>query len=233
MTDVVVAYSIDRQTFEKVLGKISSLMQRANDSRMLAGVPLLKPANLSPPQYAALAQAMRHEKNCHAASQLVTKGESVKPALFFVRGGRVKVEQGSKTSKSKKNDTTTEVVSAGGYFGESLIVAGVSKGKRKIKSKMTATCTEAATVSELRLADMRDIFNVDRLLEKESPTEQDDPAKEDEEEDTLRQSSFSASMLAEDWGRPIWREDIKLDDLEKTKMLGAGTFGQGTSFWWT
>ena len=211
-----VAFSIDRSSFQKVLGQMSDVILRAQDSRKLAGVPLLQAAQLSMMQFLAMAQVMTD--SCYRRGKtILRKNDLTTPALYFVREGKVNVEIKGKTKE----------ISAGGFFGEELMEIGVRKHLPNVPSPMTVTCTEKATLAELRLAKCRSIFDVQLLAGRSSEAfslgeiEDDD----DDEEDEFVKRLKEKRELEEEF-RPRRRPKVKLENLDKIKLLGAGTFGQ-------
>jgi hypothetical protein len=51
-----IAFSIDRSTFEKILGNMSQIILRAQDTRKLLGIKVIADANLDAQQMSNLAQ---------------------------------------------------------------------------------------------------------------------------------------------------------------------------------
>eukprot|EP00977_Amphora_coffeiformis_P014767 scaffold4223_cov189-Amphora_coffeaeformis.AAC.27 len=262
----VVVYVIEKAVFEKALGPVSHVLQKTHGIRLLSNVPILKEAQLSAQQHEALFLAMR-ETSYEAGHQITIHGEPTRPALYFVRSGHVNVEisnsgennpeEGGDDCKTVDDDaehdtkaspttvslSSAEVVSADGYFGESLLLLGITRhgnhAKRRVKSCLTVTCTEPTTVSELRLADCRGIFDIKLLgeckkkkkksISKSKKERQkkahghDDPC----ESDDGNHSTDSTHSLFDSLEPLIRaRPDLKLEDLKRIKLLGHGNFGQ-------
>ena len=210
-----VAFSIDGPTFQRKLGEISDLMKRAQDSRKLAGVPLLHSAELSMKQFLAMAQSMK-DISFQAGKAVCRKDELTTPALYFVREGRVKVEEKGKVKE----------ILPGGYFGENLLSLAAKHRLPSVPSPITVTCTEKTTLGELRLTKCRSIFDAELLAGRSSEAvsmgEIEDSCNE---EDELVKHLATKSQVTEEF-KPPPRPKVKLEDLEKIKLLGAGTFGQ-------
>jgi cAMP-dependent protein kinase regulator len=225
-----VAFSIDRATFEKILGKISALILRAQDSRQLAGVTLLQKANLNMKQFIALAQALR-DVSFKAGKRVFRERGFVFPALYFVRQGKVEITYA---------DGQTEEVLPGGYFGQELLELGAKKRMPRILAPFEASCPEDTILAELRIVDCRVVFHVDVLLsevdgtgtvvEEVVPEVVDEVEKEEEprvegEGDVPQSVAEKMDDLSLEFTPPP-RPDVKFEDLTKITLLGAGTFGQ-------
>jgi hypothetical protein len=143
-----VAFSIDRETFEKGVGKMSKLVLRAQDTRRLSGVKVLSKANLDTRQLAALASVITDKAYSHG-QQILREGSLTVSALYFVREGKVIVELNSKT----------QIVEAGGYFGEALFVADDS-----LASPCSATAIEDCVCAVLTVNACEGIFDVASVL---------------------------------------------------------------------
>ena len=146
-----VAFSIDRATFEKVLGTMSHLVLKAQDARRLAGVKVLAPLRLDALQFAALA-ANIEDRRYNAGQQIVTLGLVTPSALYFVREGRVEVNVNGQLDH----------VDAGGYFGEPSFGSQPNP-----VATYSATASVDSVCGVLTLMDCRDVFDVSLLQGKE------------------------------------------------------------------
>jgi cAMP-dependent protein kinase regulator len=225
-----VAFSIDRATFEKILGKISALILRAQDSRQLSGVTLLQKANLSMKQFIALAQALR-AVSFKAGKPVFRKRGFVFPALYLVRQGKVQITYA---------DGRTEEILPGGYFGQELLELGAKKRMLRILAPFGATCPEDTILAELRIVDCRVVFPVEVLISEvdgagavveevdaevvEEVEKEEEPQVEGEAD--LPQCAVEKMQELSLEFTPPSRPEVKLDDLKKITLLGAGTFGQ-------
>ena len=215
-----VAFTIDRATFQKTVGRISDIISRSQDGRRLAGVELLQGANLTPKQIVALAQAMKDIKSA-GGEKILQKGDLSTPALYFVREGSVKVEKKGKIIE----------VSPGGFFGEELLHLAVRKHMPSVPSPISAICIENTILAELRLSNCRSIFDVQLLAGRSSEAfslgEIDSDDDDDDEEEEVVVNKLKALRAKRGLSfKPKVRPKVELKDLEKIKMLGAGTFGQ-------
>jgi protein kinase A len=146
-----VAFSIDRDTFEKVLGRMSSLILKAQDSRLLTGVPFIRMAKLEPPQLAALAN-LCCDRHFRKGEVLFHQHGTHKPALYLVREGKVRLE----------SSDSEEVIQSGGYFGDaSMLCAASNKSESVDRSPYTATVVEDCVCGVLTLQDCRNVFDTD------------------------------------------------------------------------
>jgi CRP-like cAMP-binding protein len=214
-----VAFTIDREMFQKTFGHLSSMVSRSQDGRRLAGVKLIYNANLTPAQITALAQAMT-DVTFRAGKTVFQKGDLASPALYFVRSGSVNVE---------KRGNVTEI-SSGGYFGEEVMQFAVKQYMPSVPSPITATCTAKTVLAELKLSKCRNIFDVQLLAGRSSEAfslgEVDDSDNGDDQEDIVVERLKTMRSTRQQSLKPKVRPKVKLNDLEKIKLLGAGTFGQ-------
>jgi CRP-like cAMP-binding protein len=181
-----VAFSIDRDTFEKAVGKMSKLVLKAQDTRRLAGVKVLTKAHLDTRQFAALASCIS-EQSFPRGHRILTSGVSTLPALYFVREGKIEVVV----------DGKTDIVEAGGYFGEPMFVSNAS-----VVSSCSATVIEDSVCGVLTVNHCSGVFDVHLLPSKTGPVRVD-------------------TQVAH-----VPTTKCKLEDLERHAILGEGTFGQ-------
>ena len=144
-----IAFSIDRGTFEKVLGKMSDVIMRAQDSRRLAGVTVLKKAELDGQQMANLATLMVDRK-FRTGERIMAEGNRVESALYFVREGEVKLSE---------NDT---VVQEGGYFGEATF-----SNAKTAKAPYTVDVLKDCVCGVLTVEECRGVFDTSILPDEE------------------------------------------------------------------
>jgi cAMP-dependent protein kinase regulator len=191
-----IAFSIDRITFEKVLGNMSRIILRAQDTRQLLGIKVIADANLDAQQMSNLAQLMSDEK-FSTAQLIMLEGEETKAALYLVREGRVHI----------KSDTVDHVVERGGYFGHEMLVAGNAE---RVNAPYTVRAALDCVCGVLTLVDCQSVFEVkgdcdlisdffggDKVQQDDVPTEQYVP-----------------------------KTSATLEDLERHTILGEGSFGQ-------
>ena len=181
-----IAFSIDRSTFEKILGGMSQLILKAQDVRKLSGVSVLQKANLDARQLSSVA-ALITDRTYSEGASLVKLGKCYEASLYFVREGEVRVDYG---------DMRSEVVGTGGYFGQEMIES-LDGNSTEVVSTFDAVCTSRCHVGVLMLSTCRTVFDVSALVGSggSSPPTPTVPS-------------------------------ITMDDLEKHRILGEGTFGQ-------
>ncbi|KAL7576356.1 hypothetical protein ACA910_018169 [Epithemia clementina (nom. ined.)] len=194
-----VAFSIDRGTFESVLGGMEALVIKANDTRILSGISLFSKAKLPQSTFVELADLVTD--TCYMASQLIMQQhQKVAAALYIVREGEVII-------KSVTGDTSE--FSAGEIFGQETMLSGVETGFPRIEAPYSVTAKTVCTLGALMLADCRYVFDVDLLSGKK------------------KAPSFTLTkeeLLKAGPSKP--KKNIKLEDLVKKTILGAGSFGQ-------
>jgi CRP-like cAMP-binding protein len=105
-----VTLTIDKQTFEKVLGKMSDIIMHAQDIRILGGLPFIHKSLLNDDQLEALSGKV-FNKTYSKGEIIFNTGDNVQARIFIVRKGQVIVQ-------STTDGTDTEIISPGGYFGE-------------------------------------------------------------------------------------------------------------------
>jgi cAMP-dependent protein kinase regulator len=189
-----VAFSIDRTTFEKVLGSMSRLILKAQDVRKLAGVSILQNAGLDGRQMASLAELIT-DVSVKAGTKVLTKGEKARAALYFVREGAVEITQDDSGETLK--------VPAGGYFGQCLMIDASRKLYPLVTCQFSCSVSVDSVLGMLSLSDCRMVFDTE-VLGLLDPSESDDKPSE-------------TSQLT---------STLRLEDLHRHKILGAGTFGQ-------
>jgi cAMP-dependent protein kinase regulator len=190
-----VAFSIDRTTFEKVLGSMSRLILKAQDVRKLAGVSILQNAGLDGRQMASLAELIA-DVSVKAGTKVLTKGEKARAALYFVREGEVEISRDA-------HGETAEKVPAGGYFGQCLMIDASQKLYPLVTCQFSCSVPVDSVLGMLSLSDCRMVFDTDVLGMLDSSESDDRPSE--------------TSQLT---------SKLRLKDLQRHRILGAGTFGQ-------
>ena len=196
-----VAFSIDRETFQKVLGQMHELVIKSSDATVLSGIKLFVAANLDNKDFAQLAGLM--QDSCLMEKQWVMEeGKQIPASLYIVREGSVII----KTVK----DGVIKEVGAGGYFGEDNLLTGVQQGGPRISAPYSISASSNCTLGVLTLSDCQFVFDTERLTgRKKAPS--------------FTMTKEELSQVAQKAPQKI---NIKLEDLEKKTILGAGSFGQ-------
>jgi hypothetical protein len=131
-----------------------------------------------------------------AGSNILQQGQSTPAALYFVRKGEINV--------TTKDGSINDTIKVGGFFGEEQLLADAETGihgPRKmcsIRAEYTVTVTEDCVCGILRLSDCRMVM------------------------DTLSIGKPRKSLLSDS----IAQGGLKLTELKRHRILGAGTFGQ-------
>lgn len=201
-----IAMSIDKDTFDKVLGNLSALILKSQEKRILTGIKLVHDTFLEPPALDAMAQHLE-EKKFPKGTKIVTEGENMVAALYLVREGKIQISGGGRKDTLEK----------GTYFGDDTLEIDCKYAEKaekdqgetsseyvmakptESKAKYTVTVLEDALCGVLTLKECRSIFDTTLVGHGKKPSES------------------KASVV---------EKSMKLDDLKKHVMLGTGTFGQ-------
>lgn len=135
-----------------------------------------------------------------AAGDVICKRKNeTEAALYIVREGSVKI--------TPKDKSATEVIKAGGAFGQDQILAGEIGADSKIVSKYTAKVLEDCVCGVLTLEDCRTTFDTSALGDR--------IFSEGNSELENKRSSM----------RKIMQSKVKYEDLIKDRIIGEGQFG--------
>lgn len=184
------AFRINRETFETVLGKLSDLILRAQDRRQLAAIKIIMNSKLDQQSLSSLSKLIK-DRQYKKGDSIFTAGAEIPAALYFVREGSIQI---------KHKASSTQIKDAGSYFGDDQLLADSQNGVKRSATAVTtysATVLEDCTVGILLLSDCRKVLDT-RFMGRPLP-------------------SIKDSLL--DRG-------VKMSELKRHKILGAGTFGQ-------
>ena len=211
------ALTIDRETFEKVIGKFSFLVQKAEDKRKLvsfcltcrisflpsflyftlhvlyfcfcqASLKIFSSSHLSQQALTSLAGGIT-DYEYKQNQKLITEGQNTVAQLYFVREGKVRI-----TSSDGQRDN---IVDKGGYFGDDMLELDLGGLKK------TSTCVAKYTVTALSSGAVCGVLPL-RICRNHM--------------DTTKLTHVSTIDLD--------LSKIELGQLERHSILGAGTFGQ-------
>jgi CRP-like cAMP-binding protein len=191
-----IAFSIDRITFEKVLGNMSRIILRAQDTRKLLGIKVIAGANLDAQQMSNLAQLISDRK-FSVGKRIMQEGEETKAALYLVREGKVHI----------KSDTVDLVVDRGGYFGHEMLVGG---NEERVNAPYTVRAALDCICGVLTLVECQSVFEVEGNCDISSELNCQVEAQHDD-------------IPTEQY---VPKSSAKLEDLERHTILGEGSFGQ-------
>jgi CRP-like cAMP-binding protein len=186
-----IAFSIDRNTFEKVLGNMSRLILRAQDTRKLQGIKVICDADLDASQMSTLAQLIRDQKYM-SGRIIMVKGQKTKAALYLVREGKVHL----------KSDTVDQVVERGGYFGHEMIAAGNAE---RVNAPYTVTAALDCVCGILTLVECQTVFELHKDdcgfggAHQEGPMEQQVPGTTAKLEDLERHTILGEGNFGQVW----------------------------------
>jgi CRP-like cAMP-binding protein len=228
-------FCIDEKTFKKVLGNLNELILRSQDQRKLvrfslllfksgfvafscngvyshahifcvssflslcvqSSIKVIRDSQFDSQTLASLIRLVK-DKEVKTGDIVMKEGDTVEAALYLVRST-------CKVVLKNKAGTLDENRDGGGYFGDQQLLADTNAGKNKagdpttIVSEYTVEVVEGGILGVLTLAACRTVF--DTLL--------------------LGQELAGKGVV-----RGLAMSDIKLENLERHKILGAGTFGQ-------
>eukprot|EP00980_Cylindrotheca_fusiformis_P024375 scaffold11809_cov128-Cylindrotheca_fusiformis.AAC.14 len=186
-----IALTIDKETFEKVLGKFAALMVKSEDKRKLTALRIFQTSQISQPTVAALATQFT-DKDFKPKTEIIQEGKPTEAALYFIREGKVRL--------STKDGSREHIIDAGGYFGEDMLeidLDGLKKTTECVAKYTVTTFSDGLIAGVLPISECRKIF------------------------DTTQLSSGKSEKKLN-----VLEGKIKLDQLKKHGILGAGTFGQ-------
>jgi cAMP-dependent protein kinase regulator len=224
-------FCIDEKTFKKVLGNLNELILRSQDQRKLvrllysffclfvfrvnfltnthlccvvicsclqSSIKVFRDSHFDTQTLASLCRLFK-DKEVKKGDIVFKEGDTVEAALYMVRST-------CKVVLKNKAGTLDEQRDGGGYFGDQQLLADAKAGKNKagdpttVVSEYTVEVVEGGMLGVLTLAACRTVF------------------------DTLFIGQELAGKVC--FGSDLVKADIKLENLERHKILGAGTFGQ-------
>mmetsp|Transcript_29019 Transcript_29019/g.42369 ORF Transcript_29019/g.42369 Transcript_29019/m.42369 type:complete len:810 (-) Transcript_29019:266-2695(-) len=139
------ALALSKEIFTKVLGNLNEAILKTQDIRKLKGIPIFANSKVLPNELSALANFLK-EVEYEEGANIFTEGETVDPALYIIRSGKVTI-----ASKSGVN-----VLTSGAFFGEDTLVT--EEGATSVTANNTATCTEKCVLGALSLASLEEVI---------------------------------------------------------------------------
>jgi protein kinase A len=151
------AFTINKGTFESVLGKLDDLISRTGDLRKMSGMKIFKDSELNERTLKAMVGLIKDRK-FKAGTKIWIEGKETEAALYFIRSGRLeaatKVEQ-------------PVMYELGGYIGHELLFDTLTEGNRLKSPEVPATCTltvvEDCECGVLTLAELRSVIDTTKL----------------------------------------------------------------------
>ena len=215
-----VAFTIDKITFEKVLGTMSSLTQRGEDVRTLAGIPLICQSEPSTEQLRTFARTVV-EKAYSAGREIFTDGDNEDmPAVCIVRKGEVQLD-------------ANRVIQAGEYFlgrcldssskysacaGKSGCSCGILSLEDYQAVFLTGTVEHSVSNSNEELDSAIPTTIVVANSAEKSPLARTHKKKKKKSTDGCKSASSANKSIVE--------VPDRIDDIKRHLILGEGTFGQ-------
>lgn len=145
--------TISKDVFEKILGSLEALIERATDKRTLMGIPIFAKAKLEPYEIENLARSMI--KVTFKKGEILT--EEGKPLSGKVARGIYLISEGELTNQSKAGGVN--ILHRGDYAGQALI-----HYEEGTPTPTTVTCTQDTVCKLLTLeAIKKALGGLDRL----------------------------------------------------------------------
>jgi CRP-like cAMP-binding protein len=129
------AFRIDKSTFERVLGKLSRLILRAQEQKALQEIPLIQDSNLDEQTLLSLAKLIK-EKKFKSGESVFEKDVPTQAAMYFVREGKVQIQM----------DDDVIIKVAGDCFGEEQLLVDT-----KLETSTNMKASKAVPISTAKL----------------------------------------------------------------------------------
>lgn len=166
------------------------------------GIKILRDARLEPTDFEHLISLLA-DTSSRKNKVVMKEGDETKAALYLVREGSVEI--------STEDGSRSEVVEAGGYFGDDQLLAdahGDADASSNIPAPYTVTASDKCFFGVLTLEDCRTVFDT-KLLD-----------------DEVNQGPCPEIMKKRATVRDSVQTSVSLTDLKRHSMLGEGLFGQ-------
>jgi CRP-like cAMP-binding protein len=152
-----VAYTIDRNSFERVFGDMNRLAKKSLDKQILRELRPIRAAKATEEQIDILARQIS-DTPFHGGKHIFVNNEDMVPSLYIVREGSVKILR-----KNGKED----IIGPGGHFGQEYLMVS-SKGGRDsvpshVKAKYTATTIDDCVLGVLTLQECASIYGNEQI----------------------------------------------------------------------
>jgi CRP-like cAMP-binding protein len=147
------AFSIDRPTFQKVMGDFVTLISKAQDRHKLEGIKIFRDSNLTAKHYEQLASQLI-DKDFKGNKAIFEEGELVDGTLYLVREGNVLI--------STTDGSRSEEIAPGGYFGQEQLLADTESGQRYAQYTAKASA-DGCVCGVLLLEVCRSVFNTKKM----------------------------------------------------------------------
>lgn len=199
-----IAFRIDRETFEAVLGTMAELTRQAQDGELLSRIKPIEKSGLDGRQLSMLSKLMTFT-TYDTLDKIMVKGQKTKPLLYLLRRGKVELEY---------EDGTVHEVEEGEHFGEETFKNDSRFKTASVIAPYTVTVLECCACSVLSYTDAEPIIEIHRRQQEKHAS-------------GYYRSGPSMLELTEEESNWMQIEtEAELDDLKKHQILGEGTFGQ-------
>ena len=221
------AFRIDRETFERVLGKFSRVIMKSQDRKILEGIELLQSSHLTSNQFEELTNLVVDRKFKANETIFIDKKDTTS-ALYLVREGTIRL-------KGRRDD----IIKPGAYFGDDLLLLDTwqdevtdKRAPTKTLAGYTAIAGEDCSCGILSLSDCRTIFDTTKIVTTTTTNNRSTNTNLDEKTTKLNLPlrRESTHQWLKKWSknglRNAVKANVKLEDLKKHDMLGDGQFGE-------
>jgi serine/threonine protein kinase/CRP-like cAMP-binding protein len=194
-----VAFTVDKDTFQEVLGNLQELVLRSMDHLRLKGIPILSHSAQTDGRVLSFLSTKVVDVHFPAGTILCSEGQPLQhpAALYLVRKGMIEIDT--------TGESNTEFVITDGYFGDDQLLADTKEYRGKYIAPYTAMVTEDCTCGVLKLIDCRKVLNTRQMGRVD------------------HRFRFDSLVAAQESTPPV---PLKLDDFSFLQMVGSGTFGQ-------
>ncbi|KAL3916347.1 MAG: hypothetical protein SGILL_005220 [Bacillariaceae sp.] len=192
------AFSIDRATFQKVMGDFVTLISKSQDRHKLEGIKIFRDSNLTAKNLDKLVSHLK-DKEFKGKKKIFKEGDQVDGALYLVREGIVTI--------STADGSRSEEIAPGGYFGQEQLLAD-AEGDQKYAQYTAKAGSDGCVCGVLLLKACRSVFNTKNM------------------ENGLNAGGSAYKQkkrlsMEDDFGKTF-----SLDDLNKEHMLGEGQYAE-------
>ena len=221
-------FTIDRSTFQRVLGTYGRVIVQSQDRHKLEGIKVIKDVGLTAGDMECLASCIQ-DQEYKRNQKIIKEGEEIKPALYIVREGAVELVYDGGRRRERIN--------AGGYFGEELLLADsdTAPGIDTVVAEFSAVAltkysqTTPCVCGVLTLDDCRSIFDTTKMdgqVNEGEGTVLDMIMHDSSLMDITKVKGFEKVMERRNSLRASIQGNVDLDDLKRHSILGEGQFGE-------
>eukprot|EP00526_Cylindrotheca_closterium_P001874 CAMPEP_0113630432 /NCGR_PEP_ID=MMETSP0017_2-20120614/15810_1 /TAXON_ID=2856 /ORGANISM="Cylindrotheca closterium" /LENGTH=1129 /DNA_ID=CAMNT_0000540893 /DNA_START=45 /DNA_END=3434 /DNA_ORIENTATION=+ /assembly_acc=CAM_ASM_000147 len=222
-------FVIDRDTFEKVLGKFSKVISKSQDKVLLEGIHILKEAKLEAKVMDKLSFAIV-DRHFVAGQKIMEAEKDTIAALYLVREGSVSIRNGN---------TVEKTIEAGGYFADEHLVGDalhIADTMGNMPSQLTVVCEEKCTCGVLTLkqcrlfVDTSKAFSIANVSSKKNRASSEGGQRKGRNNNDVSgdfdNNRSSAILQRRSTIKETFNNSVSMEQLERDELLGEGQFGQ-------